>query len=76
MEVRELTGTWDRTLERRLEKEIELLRDALEGSENRDLAGMQYLCGQIRGIRLSIECLNDIRKRYNRDGDIDVDLSA
>ena len=72
MEVQELTGSWDRTLERRLEKEIEVLRDALENSEDRDLAGVQFLCGKIRGIRISIGCINDVRKQYNRDGDVDI----
>jgi hypothetical protein len=69
--VKDLTGTraWEYVYRKCLEDRIERWLDALENSEGRDLAGYQYLAGQIRGIRLAIDDLDETQKRFRLDDD-------
>ena len=71
--MKELTGSrgWEYAFQKLLESEIEILRDSLENGENRELAQFQFLCGQIRGIRVAIKDLSEVRERFNVDEDKD-----
>jgi hypothetical protein len=69
--MRELTGArgWEYAYEKGLEAKLELLRDQMEARVTEDY---QYLCGQIRGIRVAIDELHEVRSRFNRDDDADL----
>jgi hypothetical protein len=63
---------WEYAFLKLLESEIENLRDSLENGENRELGEFQFLCGQIRGIRVAIKELTEVRERFNVDDDVDL----
>ena len=71
--MKDLTGTraWEYVYQKNLEDEIQRFREALEKPEGRDLAEYNYLCGQIRGITLAIDALEETRKRFRIDDDAD-----
>lgn len=72
--VKDLAGSraWEYAYSKGLEAEIENLRDSLENGEGRGLGEYQYLCGQIRGIRVALNALTEVRDRYNADDDVDL----
>jgi hypothetical protein len=72
--MKELTGSraWEYAYLKGLESQIENLRDSLENGENRGVGEFQFLCGQIRGIRVAITELTEMRERYNADDDVDL----
>jgi hypothetical protein len=69
--MKDLSGTraWEYVYRKGLEDRVEDLRDALEAPEGRDLPQYHFLAGQIRGIRLAIDDLDETRKRFRLDDD-------
>jgi hypothetical protein len=63
---------WEFAFLKALEEEIENLRDVLETGKSRELGEFQFLCGQIRGIRVAITTLTEVRDRHNVDDDVDL----
>lgn len=59
---------WEYAYEKGLKEELERLRDALENSEP---STCEFLRGQIRGIRVAISDLSEVRQRFNVDQDQD-----
>ena len=72
--MKDLTSSrgWEYAFQKLLESEIEIMRDTLENGENRELSQFVYLCGQIRGIRVAIKDLSEVRERFNVDDDKDL----
>lgn len=74
--MKELSGqrAWEYTFQKKLEDEIENLRDALEGGDNRDgvtTANIHYLSGKIKGLKWALDEMEDARKRFKLDDDAD-----
>lgn len=73
--MKQLTSSrgWEYAYEKELEEQLaRLRRDLEERAEGRDLAQFQYLCGKIRGIRMAIDQLTEIREKYRLDDDVDL----
>jgi hypothetical protein len=68
--MKDLSGArgWEYAYRKELEAEIEIMRDALEDSGEEH----NYLRGQIRGIRIAISRLTEVRERFNADEDEDI----
>ena len=69
--MRQLTGTrgWEYAYEKALEDQLARLHEQLESGQTEQY---QFLCGQIRGIRVAIKEMSEARSRFNRDDDADL----
>lgn len=71
--MKELSGQrgWEHVYRKKLEGEIELLRDALEDGEGRTMDQYHYLCGKLRGFKLALHEMADAREKFKLDDDAD-----
>lgn len=76
--MKELSGQrgWEYVYKKKLEGEIEVLRDALEISEvelpkGRTMEQYHFLCGKLRGFKLALEEMAEARDRFKLDDDAD-----
>lgn len=71
--MKDLSGQrgWEYTYKKKLEDDIELLRDALEISEGRTMEQYHYMCGKLRGIRAALEEMSEAREKFKLDDDAD-----
>ena len=60
---------WDYLLEREYKQEITKLEEHLSEGTANSYEEYKYFCGQIRGIRFAMDCINRLREKYGDEDD-------
>jgi hypothetical protein len=70
--MKQLTGDrgWEYAYKKELERQLEVFRNQLEGTEDNSI---HYIRGVIHGIRVCIKELSEARSKHRQDGDADFE---
>lgn len=76
--MKDLSGQrgWEYAYKKKLEDEIEVLRDALEITETefpkgRSMEEYHFVSGKVRGLRIALKEMADAREKFKLDDDAD-----
>ena len=66
-----MAATIFEVLENKLEESVDVLTRAMQAGKCEDYANYQYLCGQIRGLKVAQASINDLKRQMQEDNDDD-----